>query len=323
MRKAALDTDIVSKLVKGKKSGVQAGLKHAMRNLQIQNRSSPRRRRAPQAHLGAILLAAAALVSSACSNPHDQGAQPPASALGTSRSAAPTPPSPSPAPAPRQGVLRPNDLLDAPASFLGRKVEVAIVEPLAGPETTAALAKVEYGQIRVQIPDNLGIDFALVPGAFKKEDPNRYRTKFDRVITGPILARGVFESDEDLAKSLRHPAYVLRISSIEPLPVEAPVVAKGVSDLEAHRADWDRRAIVYEGVWTTGFEVSSLDGAIWLTPARGVIESGAAPPRQGGRTKERVRVTGFLFARPSALYGHMGSGRFELLASRIEHLGAP
>ncbi len=30
-----------------------------------------------------------------------------------------------------------------------------------------------------------------------------------------------------------------------------------------------------------------------------------------------------LFARPGALYGHLGSGRFELLASRIEHLGAP
>ena len=220
-------------------------------------------------------------------------------------------------------MLRPNDLLDAPASFLGRKVEVAIVEPLSGPETPAALATVEYGQIRVQIPDNRGIDLALVPATFRMEDANRYRTKFDRVITGPVLARGVFESDEDLARSLRHPAYVLRISSIEPLQLEAPVVVRGLADLEAHRADLDRRPIVYEGVWTTGFEVSSLDGPIWLTPARGMTESGASPPRQQGRTKERVRVTGILFARPGASYGHLGSGRFELLASRIEHLGAP
>jgi hypothetical protein len=198
-----------------------------------------------------------------------------------------------------------------------------IVEPLSGPPTLEALAKADYGQVRVEVPDNQGKDFALVPAGFRQGDPNRYKLKFDRVIEGPIRVHGIFESDEDLATSLRHPAYVLRVASIAPLEREAPARLGSTAEIDARRDTWDRRLVVYEGVWTTaGFEVSMLDDSIWLSPARGVTEVGASPARQG-RSKGRVRVTGILFAKPGAGYGHLGSGRYQLLASRIEHLGAP
>src|SRR5689334_9152202 len=79
----------------------------------------------------ALLVVPAALASGACSRSGEPGDQPP-------RGRPPTPPataaaSPSPAaPPPRRGVLRPNDLLDAPASYLGRDVDLLIVEPLSG-----------------------------------------------------------------------------------------------------------------------------------------------------------------------------------------------
>jgi hypothetical protein len=270
--------------------------------------------RSPRTRLDALAFVMAALVSASCSKPNDPASPPP---LAGSTS------SPAPAPPEHHGLLRPGDLFDAPASYLGRTVEVAIVEPLSGPETPEALAKAEYGQVRVDMPDNRGSELALVPASFKADDPGRYRTKFDRVISGPVLARGVFERDEEMTKSNRHPVYVLRVASITPLPLEAPVRASGVADLEARRAYWDRRPIIYEGVLTQGFEVSSLDGVIWFAPTRGMTESGTPPSRERGQTKERVRVTGILFARANEGYGHLGAARFELQASRVEHLGAP
>jgi hypothetical protein len=270
----------------------------------------------------ALLVVIAALASGACSKSGDHVDQPTRGGLPVSSPAAATSLSPA-APPPRRGVLRPNDLLDAPASYLGRDVDLVIVEPLSGPPTVEALARADYGQIRVEVPDNQGKDLALVPAGFRQGDPNRYRLKFDRVIEGPVRVHGIFESDDDLATSLRHPAYVLRVASITPLEREAPARLGSTAEIDARRDTWDRRLVVYEGVWTTGFEVSMLDDSIWLSPARGVTEVGASPARQGGRTRERVRVTGILFAKPGALYGHLGSGRYQLLASRIEHLGAP
>lgn len=289
-----------------------------MRSVRIQANS----RRSRRAILG-VAAALAALSGCSKSTAHlDQAPVAHASPPSPSSTSAPLAPSPPPPP-PRRGALRPNDLLDAPASYLGHEVEVAIVEPLSGPPTPAALAQAEYGQVRVDVPDGRGQDLALVPATFKQGDPGRYHGKFARVIEGPVRVRGVFESDEELAKSLGHPAFVLRVAAIEPLALEAPVKLASAAAIDASRADWDRRLVVYEGVWSRGFEVSTLDGAIWLSPMRGVIESGSAPVAARGGTKERVRVTGFLLARAGASYGHLGMGRYEILATRLEHLGAP
>ncbi len=48
---------------------------------------------------------------------------------------------------------------------------MAIVEPLSGPATPEQLAKAEYGQVRVEVPDNLGKDLALVPAGFRQGIP--------------------------------------------------------------------------------------------------------------------------------------------------------
>src|SRR5262250_803965 len=78
--------------------------------------------------------------------------------------------------------LRPSDLIASPQNYLNRTVEIEIVEPLSGPPTPEALARVEYGKVPVEMPDARFTDFSLVPAGFRLEDPNRYKLKFDRVI---------------------------------------------------------------------------------------------------------------------------------------------
>jgi hypothetical protein len=287
-----------------------------MRAARIQSNS-----RLSRSALGGGLGAALALLAGCSKSPDHQEQAPvaPPSLPAAVRSAAPL----AALPPPRSGVLRPNDLLDAPASYLGHEVEVTIVESLSGPPTIEALAKAEYGQVRVDVIDDRGQDLALVPASFRAGDPDRYRSKFDRVIDGPVRVRGVFENDDELAKSAHRPAYVLRVTSIEPLALGAPLQLTRVAEIEANPAAWDRRLVVHEGVWSRGFEVSTLDDAVWLSTARGMTEIGSAPAPPRGGTKERVRATGFLFARPGASYGHLGAKRYQLIATRIEHLGAP
>jgi len=218
--------------------------------------------------------------------------------------------------------LRPSDLLESPNSYLNREVEIEIVEPLSGPSTPAALAAVEYGQVRIDIPDGLGTSLALVPAAFKPEDPKRYQNKFDRVISGPIRVRGEFLSDDDLGKQLHRRAYVIRAASIEALTPEPPVRVASLAELKSNPARWDRKNIVYEGLYKSGFEVSALDGDIWLSTRRETTVIGKPPPTASAINQtQRVRVTGILFAKPGTHYGHLGGYGFELLASKLEYLG--
>src|SRR4030095_588617 len=100
-----------------------------------------------------------------------------------------------------QGLLRPADLIAAPQKYFHQTVEVEIVDPLSGPPTPEALARAEYGKVSVDMPDARFVDFSLVPAAFRVEDPNRYKLKFDRVIQGPIRVKGEFLSDEEMSKA--------------------------------------------------------------------------------------------------------------------------
>ena len=70
------------------------------------------------------------------------------------------------------------------------------------------------------------------------------------------------------------------------------------------------------------FEISALDRDIWLEIAPGAAVEGR-PAGRSGISSNHVRVTGILFAKPGASYGHLGGYRFELLASKIEYLGGP
>jgi len=215
--------------------------------------------------------------------------------------------------------LRPSELIENANNYLNQTVELEIVEPLYGPSKPEDLARVEYGQVRVRIPDGLNANLSLVPAAFKATDPNRYRNKFDRVIESPIRVKGELLKDDEMSKATRAPVYVVRVLSMEPLVMGPPQKVASLDVIKADPAKWDRKQIEYEGIYQTGFEVSALDGDIWLetAPNTKIIKPGNV-----GSHANRVRVTGILFARPGALYGHLGGYKFQLTASKIEYLEA-
>jgi hypothetical protein len=214
--------------------------------------------------------------------------------------------------------VTPTELLAAPEKYLGRDVEVVIVEPLEGPSSAQALASVAYGQVGVGMPDGGPATLTLVPAAFRADDPNRYKNKFAQVLASPITVRGMFLLDDDLSAQIHRKHYVLRVASFEPIAPPAPRPVRALAEISAAPGQWDRQRIVYEGSYETRFEVSALDSRIWLGfTAR--TETVNAPASQASGT-HRVRVTGYLFAKPGAKYGHMGGYDFELIADRIEFL---
>src|SRR5258705_7624316 len=87
---------------------------------------------------------------------------------------------------PRKSVVRPIELIENATNFLNRSVEVEILEPLYGSSRPEDLARAEYGQVEIRIPEGMSGRGSLVPEAFKVNDPNRYRHKFNQVIESPI-----------------------------------------------------------------------------------------------------------------------------------------
>ena len=212
--------------------------------------------------------------------------------------------------------MRPSELIENANSYLNQTVDLDIVEPLYGPSKPEDLARVEYGQVEVRIPEGTIGTLSLVPAAFKASDPNRYRNKFDRVIESPVRVKGELLSDDELSKAMHRPVYVVRVLSMEPIVLGPPHKIASLDVIKSDPTQWDRKQIVYEGIYKTGFEVSALD-EIWLDtqPNTQIIKTGNA-----GGQGNRVRVTGILFARPGAHYGHLGGYKFQLTASKIEYL---
>jgi len=219
----------------------------------------------------------------------------------------------------RKSPLRPSELIENANNYLNQTVELEIVEPLYGPSKPEDLARVEYGQVQVRIPEGGNGTLSLVPQAFKATDPNRYRNKFDHVIESPLRVKGELLKDDEMSKATHAPAYVIRVLSMEPLVMGPPQKVASLDVIKANPAQWDRKQIEYEGTYQTGFEVSALDGDIWLetAPNTKIIKTGTV-----GTQANRVRVTGILFARPGARYGHLGGYKFQLTASKIEYLEA-
>lgn len=215
------------------------------------------------------------------------------------------------------GALRPSELLAAPDKYLGKTVELEIVEPLYGPSTEAALKASEYGGMEVMIPDGGGPTLKLVPSAFKPEDPNRFKNKFDRVMRPPARVKGEFLKDAEMTESLHRPYYLIRVVSWEPMALEAPVTVKSLAEIKADPAKWDRKPVVYEGMYENRFEVSAVDKDIWLDfQANAQVLNRPADSSK----PQRIRVTGVLFSKPGARYGHLGGYSFEILASQVEFL---
>ncbi len=215
--------------------------------------------------------------------------------------------------------MRPLDLIEHADRHLGRTVAVDIVEPLRGPATKEALARSEYGQVEISIPEGGAASLALVPAHFHPNDPTRYREKFDQVLKSPLRVRGELMRDDEMSREKR-PAYVFRVASSEPLTLEAPVAVRSLAEIAADAKRFDRRAIEYEGSYRQGFEVSALDKDIWLATSPATTVIGRPAGGSSAATPRRVRVTGILFARPNAHYGHLGGYRYQLQATHLEYL---
>lgn len=211
-----------------------------------------------------------------------------------------------------QEELTTSGMMSAPDRYLKRSATVVVVEPLDGPATEKALATLEYGQVRVNIPDGGAEDLSLVPSAFRLDDPNRYKNKFDRPLVSPIKVRGELLLDPEMKP---RKSYVFRVTSYEPLSPPAPKPVRSLAEIDAAPAKWDRQRIVYEGTYVSAFEVSTLDGRIWLGFSRATALVNPPAKRPG---KHKVRVTGYLFAKPGAGYGHLGGCAYELVADTIE-----
>ena len=216
----------------------------------------------------------------------------------------------------RKNPLRTLELIENANTYLNQTVDLEIVEPLYGPSKPEDLARAEYGQVVVRVPEGMSGSLSLVPSAFKATDPNRYRNKFDLVIESPVRVKGELLKDEEMSKATRGPAYVVRVLSTEPLELGPPQRIASLDVIKADPAQWDRKQILYEGIYQTRFEVSSLDG-MWLEtfPNAKIIK-----PASVGSQANRVRVTGILFARPGGHYGHLGGYQFQVTASKIEYL---
>jgi hypothetical protein len=98
-----------------------------------------------------------------------------------------------------------------------------------------------------------------------------------------------------------------------------PTTLSSLAELKADPGRWDRKPVVYEGLYEMRFEVSTLDREIWVgfKPQTEVLNE---PPNRNSFGAHRVRVTGILFAEPGAHYGHLGGYKYEILASKIEYL---
>ena len=216
----------------------------------------------------------------------------------------------------RKNILRPSELVENANTYLNQTVDVEILEPLYGPSTPENLTRAEYGEVEIRFPEGMSGTLSLVPAAFKANDPNRFRNKFDRVIESPVKVRGEFLRDNEMSDGTRRPYYVLRVLSMDPIAMGAPVKVPSLNAIKSDPAQWDRKQVVYDGIYRTGFEVSAVD-EIWLetSPQTKIIQPANADPKG-----DRVRVTGILFARPGAHYGHLGGYKFQLNASKIEYL---
>ena len=204
-------------------------------------------------------------------------------------------------------------LLDVPERHVGQTVDVLIVEPLRGPSTATELARMEYGYVPVDVPDGVGRNVMLAPSSFALGDPNRYKRKFDRLLMSPLRVRGEWMVDK---KNGPRDTYVLRVISFESVAPPAPRAISGLAEIDANPAKWDRQRVVYVGTYKYGFEVSALDRSIWLGFRPSTTGMRNTPPA----ADQRVRVTGYLFAKPGAMYGHMGGYRYMLVADTIEYL---
>jgi hypothetical protein len=183
------------------------------------------------------------------------------------------------------------------------------------------LAASTYGSVEIRVPEQMGAQLKLVPAAWAPGDPRRFEQKFDRVLPSPLRVHGVLLADDEMARDMRRPYWVIRVAHVEPLDLGAPERVPSLAAITADPARWDRKLVTYEGDYRYAFEVMALDGKIWLERGPGAVVVGAPVNQNKPTGTDHVRATGVLYAHPGAHYGHLGAYPFQLVASKLEYLG--
>lgn len=221
-------------------------------------------------------------------------------------------------------------------TYDGRMIEIIDymdTGPLPLPDGTKKYA--EY--IKILSPDYVrGLDLVTPP--FTLDDPARY-VRVTPLYRGEqhVRIRGKFVID--LMKTPTRPIEndVIVVDSLDVLPFPEPedgVLTKdSFSRLIADGtvASLNRKRIVYEGTYGTGFEVSLLDSLIWVNFIESEVGNAASEferfmrehaqsEQEDGQIKSQVRVTGVLYTTPGQRYGHLGRAAYQMMVDTVVFL---
>ena len=91
-----------------------------------------------------------------------------------------------------------------------------------------------------------------------------------------------------------------------------------LEEIEASPEKYDEKKVLYYGLWTTAFEVSNLDGKIWLEADNKIIEPIIKSiPVKNGQRIWTIAVFGTLQTKQKH-YGHLGLMPYQIIADKIE-----
>ena len=97
-----------------------------------------------------------------------------------------------------------------------------------------------------------------------------------------------------------------------------------LSQIESDKSAFDGLKVEYVGTYESGFEVSTLDGKIWLQSTKDtnwVPDHNAFSWVNAGHYRARVKVFGTLMTKEIAsAYGHLGGYSYQIVADKVELL---
>jgi hypothetical protein len=214
--------------------------------------------------------------------------------------------------------LRVDAIADDPRAYIGRDLEVDIMEPIQGPTTNDERLhdydrhyRVELRESQEGEKEGSDTEIRLVPAGYRVDDPKRRELMFDTVMTAPLRVRGrLVDESEDHS----HPVVAIVVTQWWPLDLGAPIRVTSPAAV----GPWlDRKLIELHGKYIQGFESSAV-GPVWVYPVPAYLE--ASVPAASSPDV----LVGVLFAKAGPRYGkrgrgygHMGMYRAEILVSKL------
>lgn len=221
-------------------------------------------------------------------------------------------------------------------AYNGRSIEIRDymdTGPLPSPDGTKKYT--EY--MKILSPDYVrGLD--LVSPPFTPDDPNRY-ARVAPLYRGEqrVSVKGKFIID--LMKTPTRPIEndVIVVDQLDILPFPAPekeVITKETFSrmiADGTIASLNRKRIIYEGEFGSGFEVALLDKLIWVnfieseggnavSAFEQFMRTHSTMRQEDGQIKSQIRATGVLYATPGQRYGHLGRTQYQLMVDTVEFL---